>query len=263
MTDSPMPAPERAAEVALGELDAFLALLRELTPEEWHSPTDCTGWAVRDVVAHVAGALEEGARVRAQLRRVLLAPRRHPTMSRLDAINQMQLDDRRGAGCEQLLREVSVLGPKAARARRRMPRVVRRRAVPDGFSLPPGSTFGYLLDVIYPRDLWMHRVDVARATGRRLRRTDTEADVVAQVVSDLAGGWDGPRTTLTLTGHGAGTWVLAGVGQAHDGGAPSATLEADAVELCRLLSGRPGSPAVTASGDPRAQHTLLASRIPF
>lgn len=29
------------------------ALLRELTPQEWESPSLCAGWRVRDVVAHV------------------------------------------------------------------------------------------------------------------------------------------------------------------------------------------------------------------
>jgi uncharacterized protein (TIGR03083 family) len=248
--------PDRAREVALGELDAFLDLLRGLDTTQWQLPTDCTGWTVRDIVAHVTGAMEEGARLHVQLRHLALAGRRYPDLCRLDAINQQQIDDRRDAGPEDLVAELADLGPRAARARRRLPRVVRGRAVPGDTGLPAGSTVGYLVDVIYPRDLWMHRVDVARATGRALATTSTEADVVAEVVRDLAGGWDGPPSTLTLTGHGAGTWLLGP-------GTPQAELEADAVEVCRMLSGRTAAPVVTATGDPAARRRLLAARVAF
>ncbi len=257
MTDTLLPTTRhRAHDVALGELDAFLALLRDLDTLEWQAPTDCAGWTVRDVVAHVAGALEEGAHLRAQLRRVALAPRRYPSLDRLDAINQLQVDDRGEATLEQLVAEIAALGPKAARARRRLPRPLRRMPIPAGFGLPRGSTFAYLVDVIYPRDLWMHRIDVARATGRELRTSATEADVVAQVVRDLAHAWEGHATTLTLTGHGAGSWTL-GVGS------PRTTLEADAVQICRMLSGRAASPRITRTGDPDAEHRLVACRISF
>ncbi|GAA4879525.1 maleylpyruvate isomerase N-terminal domain-containing protein [Actinomycetospora straminea] len=33
----------------------FLELLRVLTPDDWHRPTVCGPWLVRDVVAHVLG----------------------------------------------------------------------------------------------------------------------------------------------------------------------------------------------------------------
>lgn len=248
--------PTRAHDVALGELDAFLALLRTLSPHEWDLPTDCTRWTVRDVVAHVTGAMEEGARTRVLLRHLALARRRHPDLSQLDAINELQIEDRRGATPQELLAELAALGPRAARARRRMPRPVRNLRLPGDGGLPPASTFAYLVDVIYPRDLWMHRVDVARATGRDLALTATESDVVDQVVRDLTVVWDGPPATLTLTGHGAGTWHL-GAGE------PRANLEADAVETCRALSGRDAAPAVVRDGDPAAEIALLTARISF
>ena len=248
--------PDRAEEVARGEVEALVDVLRTLDPAEWDLPTDCTRWTVRDIVAHVTGALDEGAHVRVLLRHLALAHRRRPDLGMLDAANEMQIDDRRGATPEQLVAELAVLGPRAARARRRMPRLLRSRPVPGDNGLPVGSTFGYLVDVIYPRDVWMHRIDVCRATGRALSPTATEADVVAEVVRDLARGWDGPTTRLTLTGNGAGTWTLGS-------GTPRATLEADAVEVCRMLSGRPGSPAVALTGDPEAERRLLGASVVF
>lgn len=250
------PSPDRSHEVALGEHAAFVDLLSSLEAPDWQAPTDCEGWTVRDVVAHVAGALQEGAHLSAQLRRVVLGPRRYPGLGRLDAMNQLQVDDRRRVTTDQLVEEIRTLGPRAARARHRMPRPLRSLSVPSGFGLPAGSTFGYLVDVIYPRDLWMHRVDVARATDRPLHHTATEADVVALVVRDLAACWDGPTTTLILNGHGAGSWTLGS-------GTPEAAVETDAVEICRHLSGRVASPPIATKGDPGAEQHLLAARIPF
>jgi len=36
------------------ELDGLRALARGLTPEQWETPSLCTGWTVREVVVHVA-----------------------------------------------------------------------------------------------------------------------------------------------------------------------------------------------------------------
>lgn len=256
-TAGPPPTPEQAFGVATGELLAFLDLLHHLEPHEWQLPTDCTGWTVRDVVAHVAGAMESGARLTVLLRAFASAPRRYPGLGPLDAVNQAQVDDRAGAATEDLVAEITALGPRAARARRRMPRLLRNRVVPGRDNgLPPGATFRYLVDVIYPRDLWMHRIDVEQATRRPHAPTRTEHDVVAEVVRDLGAVWQGPATALSLTGPGGGAWQLGP-------GAATATLSADAVETCRLLSGRDASPELTTTGDPAAERHLLASRIGF
>ena len=39
------------------ERDASLTIMKSLTDEEWNAPSDCDGWAVRDVVAHMASIL--------------------------------------------------------------------------------------------------------------------------------------------------------------------------------------------------------------
>lgn len=35
-------------------IESTLALVTDLTPEQWATPTDCPGWSVQDVVAHLA-----------------------------------------------------------------------------------------------------------------------------------------------------------------------------------------------------------------
>ena len=42
------------AELARAERTELVALLRTLTPEQWCAPSLCSGWTVRDVVAHLA-----------------------------------------------------------------------------------------------------------------------------------------------------------------------------------------------------------------
>lgn len=256
VTETPVTNKEDAHAVVTEELSAFLKLLRGLEPSDWNKPTDCVAWSVRDVVAHVAGAFEDGARITVFIRHFTRAGKKHPDMNLIDAVNQMQLDERGRHGPSALIEELSVIGPKAISARRGRPQLMRRRTVPSQGTLPPGATFGYLFDVIYARDLWMHRIDIVNATGTVLAVTDAETEIVEQVVRDLGEVWDGPTSTLTLTGHGAGSWQLGA-------GVPKAELSADAVETCRMLSGRVASPTITSTGDPRALQGLNSSRVIF
>lgn len=109
---------------------------------------------------------------------------------------------------------------------------------------PPLGTrsLGYLMDRIYTRDAWMHRIDIARAVGRPAVLTpDHDGRIVADVVCEWARA-HGKPFTLELTGPAGGRWSS---GQGTD------TLTVDAVEFCRTLAGRaPG-------------HALLAYPVPF
>ena len=249
-------APDKAFDVATEEIDALLTLLGELRPTDWQLPTDCRGWTVWDIAAHVAGACEDSKRIRVFLRHSRTASRRYRDMPWLDAVNQVQIDDRTDRTADELRAELATLGPAAVRARRRMPALIRRTPVPKKGMLPAGSKVSYLVDVIYTRDIWMHRVDIARATGRSLATTKSSREVVAQVVRDLATAWSGPAFTLELTGHGAGGW------QVGDGN-PVAMVAADSVEACRLLSGRPALPGVFATSHAQVAEQLAAMRVAF
>jgi uncharacterized protein (TIGR03083 family) len=46
-----------AVEGLRAERDATLTIAKSLTDEEWNAPSDCDGWAVRDVIAHMASIL--------------------------------------------------------------------------------------------------------------------------------------------------------------------------------------------------------------
>jgi hypothetical protein len=75
----------------------------------------------------------------------------------------------------------------------------------------------------------MHRVDIARATGREIELT-TEHDgrIIANVVAEWARR-HGKPFTLTLTGQ---------VGKEYVSGDNGAQITIDAVDFCRTLSGR-------------------------
>jgi hypothetical protein len=98
------------------------------------------------------------------------------------------------------------------------------------------------MDVIYTRDTWMHRGDVSRAIGRDVELTpERDGRIVADVVAEWARR-HGQPFTLTLTGPAGGSYA-AGDGDEH--------IQLDAVEFCRVVSGR-------------AQGTgLLTTAVPF
>src|SRR6266545_1080349 len=99
----PQTPPGWAAEVATAELAAELALLGTLNEEDWTRPTDCVGWDVHDLTAHLVGEYEEIFRPGALLRRLRKGHRRYPGLSRLDAHNQQQIDELGGQSGPELI----------------------------------------------------------------------------------------------------------------------------------------------------------------
>lgn len=240
--------------MASGQYAAMLQLLGQLDDADWARPTDCTEWAVRDIAAHVTGAADEGAHLGVLLRHMRFA-RKAGGPNLVDQLNVAQLADRSTAAPPAIVEELARLAPKAVRARLRTPSLVRRRPVP-GDDLPPGSNFAYLIDVIYSRDLWMHRIDIARACARPVPPDDGDREVVEQVVRDLGRFWTGPAVALHLTGPAGGEWMLGD-------GEPVAHVETDTVPYLRLLSGRQAEPQLTVSGDEAVRAAMLASRVVF
>ncbi len=47
-----------ARTLAEAETARMVALLRDLSPDEWARPTDCPGWDVRAMAGHVLGMTE-------------------------------------------------------------------------------------------------------------------------------------------------------------------------------------------------------------
>lgn len=243
------PALERSLAMALAqeEYERVTRQLASLEPQEWTLPSGCPPWDVRALAAHMLGMAEMAASLREQLRQTRRAKRAGGVF--IDALTAVQVDARSDLTPAQIVERYARVGPKAARARRRAPRLVRNRTMPD--QQPVGGrpdsptepwTFGYLLDVVLTRDPWMHRTDIATATGRALELTaEHDGVLVADVVHDWASR-HGQPCHLTLTGVAGGSWTF-GSGGPH--------LERDAIEFCRALAGR------------GAADGLVATEVPF
>lgn len=209
------------------EYALFLDVLRALEPDEWDAPTDCAEWTVRDIVAHVVGAARSTASLRESARQMLRA-RGHEGEQLVDRINEVQLAERRDATPSHLIAELADAAPRSVRSRRRLPALVRRAPVPTDTPGLGTTTLGHLNDTVYTRDVWMHRVDICRATGRYLVLSAAHDGTL---VADAAEAWlgvPGTASGLVLTGPAGGEF---GVVDEH-------TPTHDAVDFCRALSGR-------------------------
>lgn len=234
-----------AKRLAATEYDRFLQQLRELAPGDWGRPTACPAWDVHAMACHVLGMAELAASPVEQARQVRAA-RRGPGLL-LDALTALQVAKHRHRPPAEIITRFAAVAPRAARNRGRTPWLIRQLRMRDQPADSAGRqtedwTVGYLTEVILTRDTWMHRSDIAAATGRRLVLT---AGHDGALVADVAAEWaqrHGQPCTLTLTGPSGGRW-------AWGGGGPSPEL--DAVEFCRIVSGR-------GSGD-----SLLTVQVPF
>lgn len=226
-----------AAQVARDAYDQLLGLLRRLEPTQWDAPTDCEAWHVADMVRHLVGAAKGYASVPQLLRQQLwgLRHRRDHDGNALDATNHLQVQDHAHLSPGQLVAELRRHAPRAVAGRMRTPGFVRRLDVPVD---PTGSTadgqpatlnLGHLMDAVLTRDVWLHSVDIERATGVVVDRSGTpDRRIVEDVVAEWAAR-HGQPFDLALTGGPGGRWR-----QGHGG----PVLERDAVAFCRVLSGR-------------------------
>lgn len=229
--------------LATTEYERFSAMLLDLDTEDWLSPTECPAWDVRAMAGHVLGMAEMAASIREGSRQQKAARKRGGLF--IDALTAVQVDERAALTPQQVTERFARVGPRAARARRRTPGLIRRRRMPDVQTVGDRLetwTLGYLIDTILTRDPWMHRVDIARATGKPLELTgDHDAVLVADVVTEWAAR-HGQPCQLHLAGAAGGRWSFGP-------GGPSLAL--DAIDFCRTLSGRePGT-------------GLLSTQVPF
>jgi uncharacterized protein (TIGR03083 family) len=233
-----------ARALAEAENERVLDLLRSLSDDDWSQPTDCAAWDVRALAGHVLGGMEGFSSFRQLMHMMRAAKKEAGKGSFVDGMTAVQVRERAGLTHDELLRRLAEAGPRSARFRARMPAPFR--AMPMKQELLSGKTeswkMSYLLDTILTRDTWMHRVDVACATGHDLALT---ADHDGRIVADAVAEWarrHGQPFLLQLTGPAGGSFTQGAGGEA---------ITLDAVEFCQILSGR-------ASGS-----GLMTQEVPF
>lgn len=254
--------------MAAFELERFLALVTSLSEDDWEKPTDCPRWNVRQMLAHVTGAAASYARWSEFIRQnnfIVQRPYRASGLSYLDSLNQIQVDDRASATPATLIDELRTVGPRARATRARLPLPLRAIRVPlPALGVVP---FGYLTDLIYTRDMWMHRLDLCRATGREMVMTpEHDGRIVSLVIRDLgkilAATLRNKSIVYHLTGEGGGTWQLGAEVS------PTTTIHLDVLDFNLLASGRITAeeawPRVSTEGDiALAREALNHTNVPY
>jgi uncharacterized protein (TIGR03083 family) len=238
----PITRPE-AQSLAQAETAAMVGLLADLTPDEWARPTDCTDWDVRAMAGHVLGMTEGFTGLRRMAGMFRAGGKLAGDRPLIDGVTAHQVATNAHLSTDELVTRMAAAGPRQAQWRSHRP-VLRRMPMKNEY--PDGTVetwrMGYVFEVILTRDTWMHRVDVAQATGRRLDLTPAhDSRIVADVVAEWARRHGRPFT-LELTGPAGGTYTS---------GTGGAALTCDAIEFCRTLAGRG-----VGSG-------LMAQQVPF
>ena len=192
-----------AMRLAQTEYQRVTDAVDALQPEDWTRPTDCTAWDVRQLVAHIArhgepflnslrgGAPNAGGQGPAtarpgEHRRADRAPSRGAAAPRARGAARRVASRRPARGQADAAEFPASYAGDACRSR-------GLNGVPETWSI------GYLTDVILTRDPWMHRLDLARATGRELVLTaDHDGVIVADVVARVG---PPPRPALPTGAH--------------------------------------------------------------
>ena len=232
---------DEAMDLADAEYDRLLALVDTLTEQDWASATDCIGWTVKDMLGHLLGMLELQADP-SELRRQVTSAAELAARSgrlRIDEMTALQVREHDHLTTGALTTALHEAAPPGLAARRALD--AERRAMPYDPELPgeQGWTIGYLFDVIHTRDPWLHRIDICRATGRApILGAEHDGRLIADVVRDWA-----PRHAQPFELH-----LTGAAGGRFRNGSGGAELELDAVEFCRILSGREHGTGLLATG---------------
>ena len=242
---------EEARTLATAMYERVLDELAGLPPDQWEAVTSCAPWTVADIVRHLIGAAKGHASMRETVRQIRYG-RRHAAEfdgNDMDAMNHLQVSDHAGLGPIELLAELRAVAPKAVAKRMSRPRWMHRIKLPNApggstaSGMPDSLTMGHLFTVILTRDVFLHRVDIARATGRDLV---VDAGHEGRLVADVVAEWadrHGAPFRLTLTGLAGGRF---------EAGRGGPEIELDAIAACWILSGRGAAP-----------HPLLDTRVLF
>jgi uncharacterized protein (TIGR03083 family) len=253
VTDIPVIGHDEWIDIGRVQQQKFLKLLSALSESEWSSPTDCELWTVKDIVAHLLGQAQGFTSFAEQGRQMWGgAVRRKEMGTFLNAANQTQVDARKDREPQELVAGLQEVWPRFLSVRHRFGRF--GKAVPFYDPNLGPTTLRYLMDTIFARDAFMHRIDVSRATGREIDLEELEARLVADVARDWARR-HGVDAVIELHGPAGGAFV-AGTGAA-------ATLRGDAVEFCRVLSARAAPDVITVEGDAVQARGWLRAGCPF
>lgn len=223
---------DEAFALLTNEFERFSQLLEKLKPEDWHKPTACTAWNVKDMLAHQAGGYASGSSYREMIRQY--SARAKPGQLPEDAVNDLQVGERKDKSPAEIVAELRHIAPKAMHNWAYGFRLVKLISIPHPVS---GSlSLRHLMWVIHSRDTWMHRLDICRATGKLFEQTaEHDGRIAALVMLDVARQLQKKvgdnAIVFELTGIAGGTWQVGS-------GTEIARLRMDVLDFNIFVSGR-------------------------
>jgi uncharacterized protein (TIGR03083 family) len=218
--------------LADSEYRRYTDVLDQLRPADWAMQTVNTDWNVKQLTQHVLGFAESNASFRV-FAKALRAGKKRAALEGYDhfihGVNAVQVAEREHLTTDQLVTRWKVTWPKALKGRRRFPPFMRPIPLDFGPVIGKRPMGSYLMDVVFTRDTWMHRIDTCRAVGLEPVLTPTHD---GRLIEDLVAEWTklyDLSITLHLEGPAGGSFVR---------GSGDEELTIDAVEWIWILSGR-------------------------
>ena len=259
--------PRRTVELLASVFASVTEVCTGLTDEQWHTPTDLSGWDVQDNLAHLIGTERLLHGLPATEHRGALGEHvRNP----IGEFNEHEIDARRGRRGDEVLAEWVELSEA---------RLARLRGAADeefatAMMTPTGpGTLATFLE-LRVMDCWAHEQDIRRALGRR---GNLDSPVAAHalgrmlltlpiVVGKRAACAEGEAVRFVLTGDLPADVLI----QVRDGRAgvvapgtvaPAATvtIDSEAFLLAALGRRRPAPDAVVLDGDRELGERVLAN----
>lgn len=243
-------------------------LCTTLDTVDWDAPTECPGWSVKDLIAHIAGT-------ESHLLKRRPPDHRPPNAGRLPnaiaELNEVQVDYRRPWPADRVLddfREVTAARLSALRA---MGEEEFSHQTPSPIGVVPYRDFMRLRVF----DCWVHEQDIRRAAGRAAVADGHLAQLAVErmgaampyVVGKKVAPPDGTTVVFAVAGGAGGTFPveMAG-GRAHPRPAetadPTVRLEMDTEAFICLTCGRGDPWALVQAGRIRmVGDTALGRRI--
>lgn len=217
-------------------------LLLSLDEDDWSRDTDCPGWTVRDVAAHIAALESE------------LAGDPGPEVDRPEdganlsaAYTQAGIDERRDRTPAELIEEfIDAVRRRAAKVDADPPRAPKAKpaATPGGVDW---DTQTLLRNRVV--DLWVHEQDIRRAVGRPGDLDTPAAQVVTETLLSAL-----PYVIAKRAGAEAGTTVVVAVDDRE------ASFEVNGNGRCKPVDDVPSHPTVRLQMDTETLAILGAGR---
>lgn len=230
--DIPYVTADEAFALLTHEFQRFFQLLEKLTDDDWHKPTACTAWTVRDMLAHQAGGYASGRSYREMVRQY--SAKKKAGQLPEDAVNNLQVGERKDNSPAELIDELTVVAPQAIHNWAYGFKLVKWVSISHPVS---GSlSLRHLMWVIHSRDTWMHRLDICRATGHHFDQSAKhDGRIAALVMLDVARQLEkkvaGNAFVFDLTGIAGGIWKIGS-------GTETARLRMDVLDFNIYVSGR-------------------------